>query len=446
MKIALVIILCMACLPSLAATNTAASCAYSDVTNALALCSNGDTLAIPSGDCVWTNSLSTTKAISIMGAGQSNTIIRDQQTSTSAKLIWISGTHLNFIRVSSFTIEGGTNSYSSIEIGSTTTTNVCRIDHITITNEVKRGIEMDGWSLGVIDNCTFLSHPSIGSPTGIDFHGLGNLNISEYGGATNSNPSWDTIPATWGDTNKCYVENCTFSWAASRVGANGAVDAYNGARFAFRNNYIVNVNVGAHGTDSGGTLRSTHSFECYGNVFSNSIAVIPFSFRGGTGLFYSNAVYQSAGTLQNLIRIDNYRSSGTNIYGTETPCCQPYGPHTATNVYAGKEIVGNGYPSYDQMGRTSPTIYTATNAVQTLTPLYQWSNTFNGVIGLDFTNGSIHTNTGPYAYIPPSSELIVASRDYYDDTMKPGYTPLVYPHPLVTATTPEVYYAPFRKP
>jgi len=396
---------------------------------------NGDTLEIPAGDCIWTNAvLSVGKAVRILGAGQGVTIIRDQNAG-AARMLEFHPSLNGLLEFSDFTIVAGTNSHSEIAVGGVTTTNTTWIHDVTITNLVARGVLLQGWSLSLINNVTMHSHSAIGAPTGVDVTGRGNLSISEYGGAVDSNPSWDTIPLQAGTTNMVVVENCVFNWHPSRSGANGAIDSYNGGRFAWRYNYMVNVNVGAHGTDSGGTLRGCHSWECYGNVFSNSIGVLPFSFRGGSGNYYSNTIYQSSGTPQPYIRIDNYRSSGTNIYGGETACCSPYGPHSATNIYAGKEVVGNGYPSYDQIGRTSPTTYTPSNTIQVLRPLYQWSNTFNGVLNdLTFANGTIYTNTGPYAYIPPSSEMLVENRDYYNATIEPAYTPLVYPHPLIGST------------
>ncbi len=50
--------------------------------------------------------------------------------------------------------------------------------------------------------------------------------------------------------------------------------------------------------------------------------------------------------------------------------------------------------------------------------VYQWANTNDGV---DMT---IHTCSG----------LFVEGRDYMNDVVKPGYTPLVYPHPLVSGS------------
>jgi len=62
-------------------------------------------------------------------------------------------------------------------------------------------------------------------------------------------------------------------------------------------------------------------------------------------------------------------------------------------------------------------------------PVYQWANTFNGV-----ANYSVGQDIG---YVPPGNgnyNIIQMGRDYFNNTPKPGYTPLIYPHPLTTLT------------
>ncbi|HTV40890.1 MAG TPA: hypothetical protein VMF08_09960 [Candidatus Sulfotelmatobacter sp.] len=69
-------------------------------------------------------------------------------------------------------------------------------------------------------------------------------------------------------------------------------------------------------------------------------------------------------------------------------------------------------------------------------PLYQWGNTLNGT-----PNATIGPNFGVFwapgqggAYVD-----IIQNRDYFDNTVKPGYTPLPYPYPLDTLTNQPTY-------
>ena len=57
---------------------------------------------------------------------------------------------------------------------------------------------------------------------------------------------------------------------------------------------------------------------------------------------------------------------------------------------------------------------------QSLDPVYQWNNTINGSV----------TTLGQSLY-----GTVIQGRDYFEGTPKSGYTPLVYPHPLVTTNS-----------
>ena len=97
------------------------------------------------------------------------------------------------------------------------------------------------------------------------------------------------------------------------------------------------------------------------------------------------------------------------------------------------------YPQLDQLGRGSGDLIADTvpgngNPINTVTgqatwphqvsePVYQWGNTFNGV-----HDAAIGPNSQGYA-------VIQLNRDYYDNTPKPGYTPLPFPHPLVSTNS-----------
>src|SRR5215510_14109238 len=62
---------------ALAATITAATCGSTDVAKALNSARNGDTVAIPAGRCTWTANVSTSKRLTIQGAGIGQTLLID---------------------------------------------------------------------------------------------------------------------------------------------------------------------------------------------------------------------------------------------------------------------------------------------------------------------------------------------------------------------------------
>jgi len=88
--------------------------------------------------------------------------------------------------------------------------------------------------------------------------------------------------------------------------------------------------------------------------------------------------------------------------------------------------------SLDQAGRGRGDLITGNRPInsetgtvtwphQELEPCYSWNN--------------IHSPSGKHInFIPSASSaaILLAGRDFYDDTPMPGYTPYTYPHPLVT--------------
>jgi len=95
-------------------------------------------------------------------------------------------------------------------------------------------------------------------------------------------------------------------------------------------------------------------------------------------------------------------------------------------------VITCGYPGLDQCGWVGPTSFHGTYATQTLSPWYAWSNTFNGATGsnaLPFT--LTYMDAGHTSIAQPASDVFVkANREYYNNTVKPGYAAYPYPHPL----------------
>jgi len=215
------------------------------------------------------------------------------------------------------------------------------------------------------------------------------------------------------------MEDNTFDFANQ---GNGAYDAYNGARYVFRYNWVTNTCANHHGCDSGGS-RSPHTFEIYNNYFtannlSDRLSWF-FEFRGGSGVVFNNTCQTSKGNLGRGIFLRVYRCF--NNYS-------PWGAVTGSNPYDGNTD-GTGYPALDQPGRTGPTAFNGGSSSQVLSPIYTWGNTFNGA-SMGAAAGSYANSFGGGS----EAQLIQSGRDYYNNTVRPGYVPLAYPHPLVSAT------------
>ena len=383
-------------------TFTAASTSAADVQNAINKAHDGDTVLVPAGSATWTSEVIVSNAITLQGAGINSTII----TSSLNPALWANNDNKGELQISGFTFNGaGAEGFGVVSL----TGYQVRMDNCLITNcALFSASSYDGY--GVIDHCIFDERD-------------GGIYVQDpdYGGDENGDGSWATGD-NWGTTNFMYVENCQFYG----VGQVGAMDGCAGARWVFRYNYVTNDILVAHGTDTTGRPRGTRAVEVYDNTF-----VCPggfaetFELRSGTAVIYSN---NCTGYNGNIVTLKNFRSASCGVPGTYPP----WGACTGSDPYDGNTDT-NGYPAIDQCGRGQGDLM-ADNApgsgipIDTVTkgtnwpkevsdPVYAWGNYNNGV----------SCNVGE------CSGVIVEGRDYFNNVVKPGYTPLVYPHPLDVA-------------
>ena len=460
----------------------AASTSYSDVDNAVATASPGDTVMIPAGTSTWTQQLYS-HAVSLIGAGSNATIIIDEiprPNGTGTPIFNISSTN-QLTEVSQLQLAGGvTNTqynYNGEIAISGDSPESWRIDHVFFNGLYGKNIVAYGNPYAVIDHCLFTMRA---------------VSVTVYAdgyGDTN----WAT-PPNYGGTDRVYVESCLFT---NIVGYPAAVmDGDAGARVVFRYNVVLNDFWANHGTESGQRYRSMRSFEIYNNSFTDvNNFTWAIQLRGGTGAIYNN----TAVGYHNLCGMFYYRvgeafnpwggANGANLWDTNTGVVYLTGTHsgpsgstvlivnnatwtvnqwvgysvTDTNsgqfsiitsnnantitVYPSKDfgpmtfntgdhftishlqggldqpgrgsgdlLSGNGYP----YGPMSNVAIGGTNwPRQVSEPVYFWNNTLNGA-----------TAGGESDY--PN---IQSGRDYINNTTKPNYTPLTYPHPLTFVTS-----------
>ena len=95
-------------------------------------------------------------------------------------------------------------------------------------------------------------------------------------------------------------------------------------------------------------------------------------------------------------------------------------------------VITCGYPGLDQCGWAGPTKFYDTYSTQTLTPWYAWSNTYNGATGSNALPFKLtYMDAAHTSVTQPASDVFVReNREYYNNTVKPGYTAYTYPHPL----------------
>jgi parallel beta-helix repeat protein len=375
---------------------TAASCSRADVQAAVHTAVNGDTVVVPAGHCTWAQPVTIeNKGITVQGSGIGVTTITDATTNDWGKApFWVeSCPDGQVLRITAFTFDGGPLSQEgAIHIDGT-----CkrfRIDHNRFANLFDRGITLRGLVYGVIDHNSFEA-PYDDTAKGIAVSGDGDA-------------AWQR-PQALGTDQAVYIEDNLFHFAYMN---DAAYDAYDGARYVFRYNTVIGTKIGHHGLDSGG-LRSPHSFEVYENSFENPGEHIftTIIVRGGSGVIFNNTISANGGSYDDFAILRNYRSDSN--YSSS------WGPCDGTNPIDSNTPGYEGWPCKDQIGRTTH---------QALSPVYGWNNSYRGSTSPLFTIRGADNSYRAITY------HILENRDYYNNTVKPGYVPYPYPHPLTGAT------------
>jgi PKD repeat protein len=270
---------------------TAASPSYSDVAAAIAAASTGGTVLVPAGSSTWPSPLLITKSISLIGAGQGQTIITSSYAgsgNTGNPNNWLisyvpSSPALDgAFRLSGFSLNCA-NLCGALGLFNTSVAypqTKVRIDHITTTN-ARHSCIVSGPIYGVMDNC------NLSQSAGVFF------NFLFY--------SLDTIWAnhifTLGTPNNFYVEDCVLNCGLTDGGCtNGGF----GQRYVIRHS-TVNAQGhlmscwDAHGNMGPGNGWSTQGIELYENTINaGNYMVIVFDHRGGRAAVWGNNLYNTA--------------------------------------------------------------------------------------------------------------------------------------------------------
>jgi hypothetical protein len=506
------------------ATITARTASFLDVSSAVALAHDGDTVVIPAGTATWTTTLNISKGITLMGAttvdtsttfGDANdqTIILDnvpRAAPTFGRVILAINISSGALRISGITFRDGslgTGASSGTVVPGTYPPATARVDHCHFYGPRNFDIITQNQMYGVIDHCIF--EPVNGGGAIYVQHG-------NWGGSSNNygDGSW-TDPPFWGSEKFVFIEdNCfnnifnnLYDPTSTRTFAQtvGNIDCINGGRYVCRHNKFNGTIPNTHGTETRG--RSSRAIEIYNNTLNmpSGTSATGGQLRGGTMLIHDNTYTGSFGSGMTLrcyreFSTDNAfwgECDGTNPWDLNDPSgVVARGTHTGASgsttltdstknwtsnqwlgyfirkvntTYMGSYITGNtsnaithaltggnganftfntgdAYEvrkitaALDQPGRGQGDLLsgdgpnqvnTATGTKawphQALEPIYSWNNTVNGK-NLDISN--------------PAEPTIQGNRDYYNQTAMTGYTPYVYPHPLVSGASTSTAPAP----
>ncbi len=466
---------------------------YSDVSTAVTAASPGDTVMIPSGTNIWTQSLNIS-GITLQGNGTNNTVIVDETPITGNGLpIFNLNTTATLTRLTQLRVTVGvTNCYPTVSAqagnaaaGVRGNINVYgsspfRIDHCVFHYLTGKPVHVCSLNYGLIDHCVFEMYAG--------------ANAVEVNGGVNSDNglgdySW-SIPYAYGSSNATFLEDNYISSAFKFT----AIDVANGGRAVIRNNFFLGAFVYTHGSESGQRCRSVRVAEVYSNAFEYSTTVFnngsaAITIRGGTALIFGNAVtnFYSVISLQDYRTTDNspyftpwFGATGLNGYDSNSPALLTGNASVATNylVVSGANWTANqfyGCTVYNYSNTLCGIVIT-NNAntmwfLSSASPQFQlkfnvgdpfvvhmvypqfdqpgrgYGNLLSGDVPAPiwpnqalepmymWANSLNHNNTiSPVGGMGYSAYPNLAEgRDFFNSPM-PHYTPFPYPHPLTLLT------------
>jgi len=364
-----------------AATNIATSVSRSDVNAAMSACSNGDTLSIPAGSAVWTSALTVTKSISIIGAGTNATFITNGQASGVCTIFAFEPSANAPQRLSSMAFiqtNGFAQQYVITVKGAISSFRLDRCFFTQGKTIIQTALAAgSGPVFGVIDHNHFYN-------CSLEIQCF-NFRTGDTLDGDQMWTAWRAAPSSYiGTTNSMVVENNAFHVDNSLAGDNDEpMSGGRGAIYAWRfnthrsdNTSRAYVGVDMHGAFAG--VRGGTLYEIYSNNFYIATTYRLTKQRGGSWISYGNT-YWNTNTVRDFINL-----------GAET------GTEQTANA-----ATGDGY----------------TNS-------FYWGNISNGSENTTVVNDSLLPaveGTHYFLHAPASTN------NFYP------YTPLVYPHPLVTA-------------
>jgi len=458
----------------------------------------GDTVMVPAGITTWTNTLWITNDIQIIGAGIGQTIITNYYPKapyTGNDMVnWV--TQNGFCRWSGFSIAANVSYVNTFNIQGTS--HAFRADHCYFDSSIGTAfIFSPGWVYGVVDHCTFnnvhipfqVHHDTYG---GYD-HGNGSWADADNWGTTNAMYIEDctfTCPASQGANGiadgyggaRIVIRYCTSTNVFEGTHGTDSTGASRGARTLelYCNNFQWPTNQAQPYFYVCCQLRSGTAV-----VFSNTVyggwqtllgnaeyrantmdAYAPWGMASGANSWDSNSptIFDSGTAMATVTNLtDNTKAwtinqwLGYSLYNTNqnwgtiitsnnanTIFYVPFDVHYDVN---GIKYTFNNGDHYqirkllavlDQPGFGQSDLLitdsTGSHPINSLTggldwphevsdPIYVWGNDYNCQAG----NGIIIDN----------STTVSGNRDYVIGTPRPGYTPLVYPHPLTGVASPQ---------
>ena len=406
------------------ATYNAASCNSSDVQTAINSAANGDTVRIPAGNCSWVSGISTSKQITLIGAGSgtSGTVISCGASSATNLLTVTSGRSYN-TQIANMRFLPGTCASGSNYIvtkGSGKPILLHDVYFNLLNFAMSRAIDWQAlggviWNMTMESTDIYMSRQAYGSESG-------SLRVM-------SPRAWDTASTmgtldTKGDQN-LYIEDSRITY----IGQFPDVD--DNGRVVIRHSTLVGASGATHGTTSTHGGRHAEIYDCSllfthpPNGYERNESRHYWA-RAATFLATGNRIERPSGGFgagySFVLCVENASRAG------QWGCCTSYpcpGPPSDTGPMPHSHQVGWGHNGYQHVSD----------------PVYIWDNTGTGATtyALSFNDGDrdckgINPSTGKYY---TTTDFLQSGRDYFLNAgAKPGWARYTYPHPLRQSKSP----------
>ena len=200
--------------------------------------------------------------------------------------------------------------------------------------------------------------------------------------------------ATFGDSHRAFIEDCDFDFDFPN---DAAVEGYFGAKYCVRHCTIENTLVGNHGFRF--RISSTHSYEIYQNTWTNT-RYTRSNLRSQRGNWIS--VGESIGRSNwyrrcLFIKLENYRAVGYAVAGHGVSGGFITGSNPSDGNQLGHRSASGfdpcGWPALENIGTTGPITLFSDHSTCTVSPFYEWSNTYG--VDLAHQTGGSEIGVGP---------------------------------------------------
>jgi hypothetical protein len=387
------------------------TCSASSVQAAVDAASDGDTVTIPNGSCTWTSGVRISKQLRI--TAQSKGSVNITHGAGSGTLFTITtGSRYN-TEISNINFMPGSATGNYMTIRGTGKPPLIHNNYFRVPDwQLVAAIRYERYNGGIIYGNTFESLTTSGA-AGSSGTGSGCLQIKDMGGSA----SWSSASTMGTDDttglNNVYIEGNTFNNIYLQ-----AIDCDDNSRVVIRQNTFNDSGFGTHGADT--STHGVRHIEVYNNLFVFHPSGTGFGgaihyplnlnwwmyLRGGTGIFANNEIHVITSKTWGLKSELNFIVQNLQRDSGPDPCCHEY-------------------PCLHQIGRGQN---------NTLEPFYIWGNTGTGTqtpsladYGCNDPNTSCK-DSGCASRL--TANFVVAGRDYYVGTAKPGWTRYTCPHPL----------------